>query len=97
MKLIFQINLDGIEMVYTFVEINHMTNLEAYKIRKKLIKDKLSTIKFPKESETRYCWIVGAALDVSGVTVKNYINGNVKDGYLAESIFAEFKRLKLVK
>jgi len=74
-----------------------MTELEAYKIRKDLIKEKLSSIKFPKDSETRYCWSVGASLNVSGVTVKNYIKGDVKDGYLAEAIYTCFKKIKMTK
>jgi len=74
-----------------------MTSLQLYLEKKESIAGKLSTIKFPKEAETRLCWAVGANLDVSGVTVKNYVNGSIKDGYLAEAIYSEFKRLKLCK
>jgi len=74
-----------------------MTELECYKVRKDLIRSKLAKIKFPDNKETTICWAVGMSLNISGVTIKNYLKGNIKDGYLAESIYNELKRLKLTK
>lgn len=74
-----------------------MTELQSYKIRKDLIRDKLRKVKFPKDKETTMCWAIGASLDISGVTVKNYIKGAIGDGYLAEAIYNELKRLKIAK
>lgn len=75
-----------------------MTTLETLNKKRTDIKQKLSSIILPQDgTETQLCWNVGTALKVSGPTVKNYINGGIKDGYLAEAIYAEFKRLKYAK
>ena len=37
---------------------------------------------------------VGDILYISKITVLNYINGEIKDGYLAEAILAELKKIK---
>lgn len=37
---------------------------------------------------------VGDLLDISKITVINYANGDIKDGYLAEAILAELKKIK---
>ena len=75
-----------------------MTALEAFNNRHKLIKAKLKTITLPTDgSATQMCWHIGTTLNVSGPTVKNYICGDIKDGYLGEAIYTEFKRLKFTK
>jgi len=74
-----------------------MTSFELMEIKRNLIKDKLSKVSFPPEKETTMCWAVGADLGITGVTVKNYLKGYIKDGYLAEAILNECKRLKLTK
>ncbi len=37
---------------------------------------------------------VSNVLPITHITVLNYIKGNIKDGYLAEAILAELKKIK---
>lgn len=71
-----------------------MTALQKYNAAHEEIKEKLSTVVFPQNLETSICWDIGKSLDVTGPTIKNYIAGQIKDGYLAEAIYNECKRLK---
>lgn len=71
------------------------SDISDYKKRRSNIIQELRKIQLPTDgSATNLCWAIGTALNVTGVTVKNYIQGEVKDGYLAEAILYEFKRLK---
>lgn len=73
-----------------------MTAVETYNQKHETIKEKMASVSLPTDgTATQVCWSIGAALDISGTTVKNYAEGEIKDGYLAEAIFAEFKRLKM--
>jgi predicted transcriptional regulator len=74
-----------------------MTNYENYIERKSQIEKKLTSIKLEKKGVTKQCWAVGGELNVTGTTVKNYLDGKVADGYLGEAIYQEFKRLKVAK
>jgi len=74
-----------------------MTSFELMEIKRNLIKDKLSKVIFPSDKETSMRWAIGQDLGVTGVTIKNYMDGKIKDGYLAEAILNECKRLKLTK
>ena len=75
-----------------------MTVLETFTDKHKQIKEKLKSIVLPIDgSATQICWNIGTNLNVSGTTVKNYLCGEVKDGYLAEAIYSEFKRIKKLK
>jgi hypothetical protein len=65
--------------------------------RRKDIASKLRKIEFPKSKETIYCHNIGASLQVTAPTIKNYISGKITDGYLAEAILEECIRLKLIK
>ena len=71
-----------------------MSNYERLQKRKELIRKKLSTVKLPSGSESSVCWSVGSKLNISGVTVKNYLNGKISDGYLAEEILFIIKKTK---
>lgn len=71
-----------------------MTNYENYVEKKSQIRKKLSTIKLNKNRETLECWTVAKNLSVSGTTIKNYLEGRISDGYLAEAIYKEFKNIK---
>lgn len=70
---------------------------EEFHFRHKQIKEKLTAIDLPEGSGTNTCWAVAGSLGVTGQTVKNYLEGNIKDGFLAEAIYKEFKRLKIAK
>lgn len=75
-----------------------MAALDVYNEKHNDIKNRLSTIPIPTDgSATTIFWTVGSALNISGTTVKNYLSGEIKDGYLAEAIYNEFRRLKLTK
>jgi hypothetical protein len=74
-----------------------MNSYEAFKKQKEDIKKKLSTVILEEGQETSLCWQVATALKVSGTTVSNYLRGNVSDGYMAEAIYREFKKLKCAK
>lgn len=70
---------------------------EEFETRHKDIKDKLMAIVLPEQTGTSICGGIGYSLNITGQTVKNYLNGDIKDGYLAEAIYKEFKRLKIAK
>ena len=74
-----------------------MTAFETMEIKRTFISDRLKKVQFPAGLETSFCWEIGKGLGVTGVTVKNYTQGKIKDGYLAEAILSELKRLKLTK
>jgi len=74
-----------------------MTSFELMEIKRELLRDRFKKVRFPSDKETSICWAIGKDLGVTGVTVKNYITGNIKDGLLAEAILSELKRLKLTK
>lgn len=74
-----------------------MTSYETFKKQKEDIRKKLSTVILEDGQETNLYWQVGTSLKVSGTTISNYLKGNVSDGYLAEAIYREFKKLKCVK
>lgn len=69
----------------------------TYNERHAEIAKKLKSVIFPEGKMESLCWVIGAQFDVTGQTVKNYINGNIKDGFLAESIYDECVRLGYVK
>lgn len=76
-----------------------MTTLasEEFDTRHKEIKAKLMAIELPDTNVTNVLAGIGVSLNITGQTVKNYLNGDIKDGYLAEAIYKEFKRLKIAK
>lgn len=75
-----------------------MAALETYIGKHNEIKEKLSRVIIPNDGNaTNIYWAIGSTLQVSGTTVKNYLSGEIKDGYLAEAIYSEFKRLKMCK
>ncbi len=74
-----------------------MTAFQEMEAKRKAVKHLLSTAQFPSDKETILCWTIGHGLGVTGVTVKNYLRGKIKDGYLADAIYSEIKRLKLTK
>jgi len=43
----------------------------------------------------RACEVVADRIGCSDVTVRNYVQGKCKDGFLTEAITKEFKKLKL--
>jgi hypothetical protein len=73
-----------------------MTPLEILEERKNQVKGKLFSIVIPNRQETSICWAIGKSLGVTGTTVQNYLRGKVKDGYLAEAIYEEFLKIKMV-
>ncbi len=68
------------------------------KNKKHLIIKKLLGIEGKRLSDNNLtasaCLKSAIKLDVSHVTVLNYIKGDIKDGYLAEAILAELKKIK---
>lgn len=69
------------------------------KINKKhiLIKSKLELQRNKlngKKQLTNAAKKVGDILDISKITVINYANGDINDGYLAEAILTELKKIK---
>tara|TARA_R110000868_G_scaffold36279_7_gene128954 strand:- start:5345 stop:5569 length:225 start_codon:yes stop_codon:yes gene_type:complete len=74
-----------------------MTNYETYLNRKEKIRKDLSKTILKEGKETSLCWTVGNNLKISGTTVKNYLDGKISDGFLAEAILKEFKVLKCNK
>jgi predicted transcriptional regulator len=74
-----------------------MPVLEDFKTAHEAIKEKLKTVVLPDGIETKTLKEIADSLDITAPTVKNYLNGDIKDGYLAEAIYSEFKRLKMVK
>lgn len=80
--------------------MNEMTTLAAEELleRHREIKTKLKSIILPEGKENNICDGVAYCLRVSPATIKNYLTGKViGDGYLAEAIYKEFKRLKIAK
>lgn len=77
--------------------MENLTPLETLKSRRNEICRQLSKVELPKSIGTESCMKVGQILDITGVTVMNYLKGNVRDGYLAEAILKEFKAMKMVK
>lgn len=73
-----------------------MTALEDYNKAIEDISAKLKTVALPP-NQSYALWSVAESLNISGTTVKNYLSGKVKNGYMAEAIYKEFKRLKMVK
>ncbi len=74
-----------------------MTALEILDKKREDMKEKMKTVILPTDgSATRICWAIANNLNISGPTVTNYVNGDIKDGFLAEAIYIEFKRLKMV-
>jgi len=74
-----------------------MEALKELNDKHSVIKEKLATTakaKISKGTIMAACTNVGRLLEISPQTVYNYITGNIKDGYLAEAILKEFKRLK---
>ena len=51
--------------------------------------------KFVKNGIKKACEVVAGRIGCSDVTVRNYVYGKGKDGYLTEAITKEFKKLKL--
>lgn len=87
-------------MVCIFAQNNYMaklTPLEEYNNKLQDAKDKLSRVVLPKKSQSAICWEVGASLDITGITVSNYLKGTIRDGFLAIAIYNEFKRRKMLK
>lgn len=77
-----------------------MTVLENYKKKKSDIIIKLSELAVKKIGSGKtleVCEMVGKNLNISGQSVYNYISGRVNDGYLAEAIYQEFKKIKTPK
>jgi predicted transcriptional regulator len=74
-----------------------MSNYKILQERKQTIKEKLREVRLENNKETTSCWQVASELKVSGTTVKNYLEGRINDGYLAEAIYAEFQKMGLVK
>lgn len=74
-----------------------MNILQEFNKKHDDIKQKLMSIELPDGSGTGISEGVGFALGITGQTVRNHLRGIYKDGYLAEAIYKEFKRLKIAK
>lgn len=83
-------------MLLFCLKLKAMSNYLEFKKKKEIIKSKLSKVRLENNKETMACWQVATALNISGTTVKNYLEGKISDGYLAEAIYEEFKNLNLV-
>lgn len=79
--------------------MNELTSLASEELLAKheAIKNKLMAISLPEGKENNVCMGVALIFNVSMQTIKNYLSGKVGDGYLAEAIYKEFKRLKIAK
>lgn len=64
--------------------------------RKEKLAKELSRVQLPTGKESVFCWTVGSELQISGVSVKNYLNGKIGDGYLGEEILTAFKKMNMV-
>lgn len=73
-----------------------MTPKEKLEKRKEEITGKLFSVKIPRGFESSTCWEIGKDLGVTGTTVINYLKGKVGNGYLAEAIYEECLKKKLV-
>ena len=69
-------------------------NKELYLQKHSDIKKMLGDVVLPENLNIETCFKIGKTLACSGNTVRNYLLGKVNDGYLAEAILAECKRLK---
>lgn len=65
-------------------------------LRKEKLAKELSKVQLPTGKESISCWAVGNQLQISGVSVKNYLNGKIGDGYLGEEILTAFKKMNMV-
>jgi hypothetical protein len=74
-----------------------MTPYQEMEKSREDIKSKLKSIKMPENKETNVCFLIGNDLKVSGTTVRNYLRGNIKDGFLATAIYKQFQKLKPIK
>lgn len=74
-----------------------MEAIERFYKRKEEVKEKMKRIIIPNENATYFFVQLGAALGCSGVTIKNYIYGQVKDGFFAETIIEHCKKIKAYK
>lgn len=61
------------------------------------IRLKLTSVKLPDGKENNICTGIAFVLNISMQTVKNYLSGKIGDGFLAEAIYKEFKKLKFAK
>lgn len=73
-----------------------MTPIEKLEKRKEEIRCKLFSVTIPKRKESSICWEIGTSLGVTGTTVQNYLNGRIADGYMADAIYDEFVKMKLI-
>lgn len=69
--------------------------MNTVQVRKEKLAKELSKVKLPTGKESIFCWSVGKELQISGVSVKNYLNGKIGDGYLGEEILSAFKKMKM--
>ena len=67
------------------------TPLQTYIIKKSEIIKKLMLIELPENKQVETCMEVGKKLGKSYNTIRNYLAGNVKDGYLGEAILQQFE------
>jgi predicted transcriptional regulator len=77
-----------------------MTALEQYNTKHQEVIVKLNQLSASKIEEGKIlivCKNVGEALNKSTQTIYNYLSGRIKDGYLAEAICQELKKLKTIK
>lgn len=68
-----------------------MTLFEKYEKKHSAIKKQLLSVEVDGAIN---CETIGHHLKVSGQTVRNYLSGKIKDGYLAESILEAAKKIK---
>jgi hypothetical protein len=81
--------------LYTFAS---MTALQDFKTKHTDIKDKINSLaqqKFGNGWMLYACQLIAKNLASSRQTVYNYITGTIKDGYLADAIYKELKRLTI--
>ena len=68
-----------------------MNHLKKVTKRKEELASKLLQVNMPNRKQSEILWEVGSKLGVTGTTVKNYLIGNIADGYLGEEILDIFK------
>lgn len=73
-----------------------MNNKEKLQRRKDELASKLLQVKLPRRMESVHCNDVGVRLGITGVSVKNYLSGKIKDGYLGEEILSIFEEKNLL-
>lgn len=73
------------------------STFDELEFRRNEIRNKLMSIELKGGIATSICGGVGYSLNISAQTVKNYLAGAVNDGYLAEAIYKEFKRIGMTK